>query len=306
MEDKRLTVLDGWSPRCSSQDMGVRHYKLLQELGRGSAGVIFLALDVEEDRLVAVKHLSQSAVDRHRNAVERFLREVRILSRLKHPNLVEIVRCGRSDGRPYFAMEYVDGQTLNSVLAKKPLDLRTALRVTERLARALDYIHRHGIVHRDVKPSNILLDRKKVPQLADFGLAHDQSEVDLQLTASGTAVGTLRYCSPEQCAGESHKVDGRADIYSLGLILATSITRKFPKCPESMQDLRGRFEREFRRTMDRLLIPEDVIELCKKAMRYDAKKRFQTANQMAREIRTILRGLEESQRMARASDSRAA
>lgn len=281
--------------------MGVRHYKLLQELGRGSAGVIYLALDVREDRLVAVKHLSTSAVERHRNAVERFLREVRILSRLKHPNLVEIVRCGRSDGRPYFAMEYVDGQTLNQVLAKGPLDLRLALRIAEKLARALDYIHRHGIVHRDVKPSNILLDKNQVPQLADFGLAHDQSEVDMQLTASGTAVGTLRYCSPEQCAGDSHKVDGRADIYSLGLILATMITRRFPKCPESMQDLRGRFDREYRRVMDRMLVPEDVIAIVRKSMRYDAKKRYTSANKMAREIRAVLRGLETSRRLARAS-----
>ena len=90
----------------------VRHFKLLQELGRGAAGVIHLALDVEHDELVAVKHLSESAVSRHRNAVARFMREVRILSRLEHPNLVRIVHCGRSKGRPFFAMEYVEGQTL--------------------------------------------------------------------------------------------------------------------------------------------------------------------------------------------------
>jgi len=279
----------------------VRHFKLLQELGRGAAGVIHLALDVEHDELVAVKHLSESAVSRHRNAVARFMREVRILSRLEHPNLVRIVHCGRSKGRPFFAMEYVEGQTLNQVLAKKPLELRPGLKVVEQLASALDYIHQHGIVHRDVKPSNILLDKKLVPRLADFGLAHDKGEVDMQLTASGTAVGTLRYCSPEQCAGDSHKVDGRADIYALGLILATCLTRRFPKCPESMQDLRGRFDREFRSTMNRMLIPEDVISLCHRAMRYDADKRYKTAGKMAKEIRACLRSLGPSQRLAHAS-----
>ncbi len=267
------------------------HYKLLKELGRGSAGVIHLALDVNDDRLVALKHLSREAVNRHHNAVARFRREVRILSRLKHPNLVEIVHCGRSRGRPYFAMEFVEGKTLNDVIAARPIDLPTALDIGLKLAKAMDYIHKHGIVHRDVKPSNILLTKDLIPQLADFGLAHDQSEVDMGLTASGTAVGTLRYCSPEQCAGDSYKVDGRADIYSLGVVIATTITRRFPKAPESMQDLRGRFDREFRRPMDKLLIPESVIRLLRKCMRFDAKKRPQTAGAVAKDLEQILRDL---------------
>lgn len=281
--------------------MGRRHYKLLQELGRGSAGVIHLALDVRDERLVALKHLSREAVHRHHNAVARFRREVRILSRLRHPNLVEIVACGRSGGRPYFAMEYVDGKNLNDVVAAQTLTLRQSLEIARKLAEALDYIHEHGIVHRDVKPSNILIDRRFEPLLADFGLAHDKSEVDLGLTASGTAVGTLRYCSPEQCAGDSYKVDGRADLYGLGVVLCVMITRRFPKCPESMQDLRGRFDREYRRLMTRMLVPEDVIRICRKTMRYEAKKRYASARELARELARALERLSSGSRLARSA-----
>ncbi len=278
------------------------HYKLLKELGRGAAGVIYLALDVEKQRLFAIKYLSQEAVARHPNAVARFQREVRILSKLRHPNLVAIDRCGRSKGRPYFAMEYIRGRPLADVLAERTLSPRQALRMTEKLARALDYVHRRGIVHRDIKPSNILIDHTATPRLADFGLARDESECDMQLTASGVAVGTLRYSSPEQCGGRSHKVDGRADIYALGLVCAAAITGIQPRVPETMQDLQARFEREYEGAMVRQLVPESVIQICRKATRYDPKKRYRTAGEMVREIRDVLAELRaQSQRQPAAS-----
>lgn len=270
------------------------HYKMIQELGRGSAGVIHLAWDVSQERLVALKLLSKEAVERYPNAVARFEREVRILSRLNHPNLVRILRCGRARSRPYFAMEYVDGESLQNHLAKGPIPLARALKMGERLARALDYVHRRGIVHRDLKPSNILLDQALNPKLADFGLAHDESEIDMRLTASGVAVGTLRYSSPEQCSGDSRRVDGRADTYSLGLVIATAITGRQPRPPESMQDLQGRFEREFDRVMARGLVPEGVVEILRKATRFEPKKRHQTAGELARELKHALRESVES------------
>jgi len=280
--------------------MGRYHYKLLQELGRGSAGVIHLALDVRTEELVALKLLSREAVHRHPNAVARFMREVRILQRLEHPNLVRIRRCGRAKGRPYFAMEFIEGESLQTVLmAGEPLGVRRSMKIAERLARALDYVHRRGIVHRDVKPSNILIDEeRKSPKLADFGLAHDESEVDMQLTASGVAVGTMRYSSPEQCGGDSRRVDGRADLYSLGLVLCAILSGKQPKAPESMQCLKGRFEREYDSAMAKQLIPEELVELCRKATRFDPRKRHQTAGDLAKELKELQGELSRSQRLA--------
>ncbi len=285
--------------------MGTRyHYKLIEELGRGSAGVIYLALDVPKQSLVALKVLSQEAVDRHPNAVARFAREVRILSRLRHPNLVAIDRCGRSGGRPYFAMELIEGKSLASVLQDGPVAMRTVLKWTEKLARALDYVHRRGIVHRDLKPSNVLLDKEGEVRLADFGLARD--EEDLRLTASGVAVGTLRYASPEQAGGDSHKVDGRADIYSLGLLAATAITGIVPKVPESMEDLKARFEREHERALIRLLVPEAVIEVLRRATRYDPKKRYKSARDLAGEVRELLDEMGSHEKLAAVGSAKAA
>lgn len=279
------------------------HYKLLQELGRGAAGVIHLALDVRANRLVALKVLSQEAVRRNPNATARFQREVRILSRLHHPNLVKIHRCGRSGGRPYFAMELVEGRSLADVLgAEGAFDLRRAVRIAERIARALDYVHRRGIVHRDLKPSNILLDAAGNPRLADFGLARDEREQDLRLTASGVAVGTMRYSSPEQCGGHSRRVDGRADIYALGLVLATMITGSQPRVPETMQDLQGRFERELEGPLVRRRAPDDLIDICRKATQYDPRERHRSARELARELREVLDATtSRSSRLARAS-----
>jgi serine/threonine protein kinase len=269
-----------------------RHYKLCSVLGRGSAGTIYLAYDVRGERIVALKHLSQDAMRKFPNAVARFGREARILARCRHPNLVRFLDCGRAEGRPYFAMELVHGRSLSDHLAQKPLTTRQALRVCHGVARGLDYIHRHGIIHRDVKPANVLLERDLTPRLADFGLARDESEADLALTGSGIAVGTPRYSSPEQSAGASRSVDGRADIYALGLMLGAILVRKPPEAPRSLSEMRSRFEREFEPELRQLGITEDVIEICRKATHFDPKKRYATARELARDLREAINQLE--------------
>ncbi len=269
-----------------------RHYKLCSVLGKGSAGTIYLAYDVAGSRIVALKHLSADAMKKFPNAVARFGREARILSRCRHPNLVRFLDCGRAQGRPYFVMELVHGRSLSDHLAQKPLSLRQSLKICHGVARGLDYIHRLGIVHRDVKPANVLLERDLTPRLADFGLARDESEADLALTGSGIAVGTPRYSSPEQSSGASRSVDGRADIYALGLMLAAILTRRPPEAPRSLSEMRNRFEREFEPRLIEIGTPREVIEICRHATEFDPKKRFATSREMARELRDVLRALD--------------
>ena len=271
-----------------------RHYKLCSVLGKGSAGTIYLAYDVSNDRIVALKHLSSEAMKKFPNAVARFGREARILARCRHPNLVRFLDCGRAQGRPYFVMELVHGRSLSDYLAQKPLTLRQAVRICHGVARGLDYIHRMGIVHRDVKPANVLLERDLTPRLADFGLARDESEADLALTGSGIAVGTPRYSSPEQSAGASRSVDGRADLYALGLMLAAIIVRRPPEAPRSLSEMRSRFEREFEPRLMEVGTPREVIEICRKATEFDPKRRYANAREMARDLREILRGMEDN------------
>ncbi|MEZ0227262.1 MAG: serine/threonine-protein kinase [Planctomycetota bacterium] len=275
-----------------------RHYKLCSVLGKGSAGTIYLAYDVASDRIVALKHLSQDAMKKFPNAVARFGREARILARCRHPNLVRFLDCGRAQGRPYFVMELVHGRSLSDHLAQKPLTLRQALKICHGVARGLDYIHRMGIIHRDVKPANILLERDLTPRLADFGLARDESEADLALTGSGIAVGTPRYSSPEQSSGASRSVDGRADIYGLGLMLAAILTRRPPEAPRSLSEMRNRFEREFEPRLIEVSTPRDVIEVCRRATEFDPKKRYNTAREMARDLRDVLRALDTETQLA--------
>jgi serine/threonine protein kinase len=198
-------------------------YSLERELGRGGMGVVYLARDVQLDRHVAIKvlpsHLSARADLR-----ERFLREARTAAGLSHPNIVPIHRVGEAGGFVFFVMAYVPGQTLGERLrAGGPLAGAEAMRVMREVAWALGYAHEHGIVHRDIKPDNILLEEGSGRVLVtDFGIARSTSIDAVQRSDPGKVTGTAHFMSPEQAAGED--LDGRSDLYSLGVVgyLATS------------------------------------------------------------------------------------
>lgn len=199
-------------------------YRLERELGRGGMGAVFLATDVKLGRSVAIKALAPST--RAHLGDERFQREVRHVATLSHPHIVPLFEADEADGCLYYVMEYVAGETLADRLRRDgPLPVDDALRITAEIGDALQYAHERGLVHRDVKPANILLARDHA-LLADFGIAK-ATDAGEQLTETGIAVGTAGYMSPEQAAGD-RRVDARSDVYALGAVLFEMLVGEQP------------------------------------------------------------------------------
>ncbi len=201
-------------------------YSLQRELGRGGMGIVYLARDVQLDRDVAIKllppHMARAATSR-----ERFVREARTAAGLSHPNIVPIHRVGEVGGFVFFVMSYVEGETLGERLrARGPLPPEDAMRVMREVSWALAYAHGRGIVHRDVKPDNILLEARTGRALVtDFGIAHASADVG-PATDPGKIMGTAHYMSPEQASNEP--IDGRSDIYSLGVVGYLAVSGRLP------------------------------------------------------------------------------
>src|SRR5688500_9043709 len=199
-------------------------YSIHRELGRGGMGIVYLARDVQLDRDVAIKvlplHLAQIPASR-----ERFLREARTAAGLSHPHVVPIHRVGEASGFVFFVMSLVEGETLGERLRTRgPLPPADATRILREVAWAIAYAHGRGIVHRDVKPDNILLEAGSGRALVtDFGIAHTEDAV---ATDPGKIMGTAHFMSPQQAAGES--IDGRSDIYSLGVVGYLAVSGRLP------------------------------------------------------------------------------
>lgn len=205
-------------------------YSLERELGRGGMGIVYLARDVQLDRLVAIKVLPESLAARA-ELRERFLREARTAAGLSHPNIVAIHRVGEAGAFVFFVMAYVDGETLGQRLRDHgPLAPSTAARVLREVAWALAYAHGRGVVHRDIKPDNILLERQTERALVtDFGIAQVANALEVDdkaLTIPGQVMGTAHFMSPEQAASEP--VDGRGDLYSLGVVGFLALSGRLP------------------------------------------------------------------------------
>src|SRR4051812_23290396 len=201
-------------------------YSLQRELGRGGMGIVYLARDVQLDRDVAIKvlpaHLARTAESR-----ERFVREARTAAGLSHPHIVPIHRVGEAGGFVFFVMSYVEGETLGDRLrARGPLPPADAMRVLREVAWALAYAHGRGIVHRDVKPDNILLEANTGRALVtDFGIAHVETHSGM-ITDPGIVMGTANFMSPEQAMDEP--IDGRSDLYALGVVGYLAVSGRLP------------------------------------------------------------------------------
>ncbi|MFN2602566.1 MAG: protein kinase [Gemmatimonadaceae bacterium] len=201
-------------------------YRIERELGRGGMAVVFLARDLAHERPVAIKALLPEIAAGV--STERFLREIRLLATLQHPNILPLYDSGQVRGIPYYVMPFVAGESLRDRLTRDgDVPINLAVRMASEAAAALDYAHRQGIVHRDVKPENILLSDEHVI-MADFGIARAAAQsADDRITSTSVTIGTPAYMSPEQASGDVN-IDGRSDIYSLGCVLFEMISGKSP------------------------------------------------------------------------------
>jgi serine/threonine protein kinase len=204
-------------------------YHILEQLGEGGMAVVYKAYDTQLERHVAIKIIRRDAFppDQMERMLKRFEREARALARLNHPNIVKVLDYGQYEQSPFIVMEFLPGNTLKHLLPGTPIPWKQAARFLLKVAKALDYAHQNGIIHRDVKPSNILINEARQPVLSDFGIARIvDSGITQELTATGLLTGTPEYMSPEQAVGAPF--DQRVDIYALGIIFYEMLTGRKP------------------------------------------------------------------------------
>ena len=278
-------------------------YEIVRELGKGAMGIVYLAKDPLIGRLVALKTIRPSAHADDEDTREfqaRFVREAQAAGILNHPSIVTVHDIGQDDpsGMSFIAMEYVEGQNLKEMLAQgRPLSFEQAADIIAQVAEGLDFAHAKGIVHRDVKPANIILLDGNRAKITDFGIAKITSGV-ANLTTTGQFLGTPNYMAPEQIKGTP--VDGRSDIFSLGICLYECLTHRKPFGGDSLTSISYKIVHEPFPPLHEInpTIPEGYGVVVSQCLEKDPAKRYQRGKDMANALRAVLRG----ERPARSSE----
>ncbi len=275
-----------------SERVSIGGFELFEKIGQGAMGAVYRASQVSIGRIVALK-VMRPALARDKQHLERFLREARASAKLSHPNIVQGIDAGHDKGYYYFAMEFVEGETLRRIMSREgPLPEQRCIEIGLQIARALEEAHRSGMVHRDVKPENILIESSSgVPKLADLGLAKSVVAGDTSVTQVGTALGTPNYISPEQARGEQ-QIDIRTDIYSLGATLYHAATDTAPFSGTSAPVIMGKhisepLEPPQRRNPN---ISPRFSHVIQKMMAKKPDERYQTPAKLIGDLERLLRG----------------
>ena len=209
----------------------VGHYDIVQELGRGGMGVVYKGFETNLNRHVAIKLMSE-ALAHDPQVVERFLREARSMAQLNDPHIIQIYMIGDDQGQPFFAMEFVEGESLSQMLRREgKLESKHAAGIIAQAAQGLSVAHDRGVVHRDIKPANLMITPRGLVKVADFGIALANSDFEKKLTGTGEFVGTPGYLSPEVCLGK--QVDQRSDVFALGIVLFEMLAGRMPFTDQS-------------------------------------------------------------------------
>ncbi|OWQ84450.1 hypothetical protein CDN99_24485 [Roseateles aquatilis] len=275
----------------------VGRFQVLDRIGRGGMASVFKAHDPGIGRDVAIKFLHASLCEDEEYRA-RFLREARASGGLSHPNIVTVHDVGEVDGRPYMAMELLDGEPLADILEPgQPLPIRDTVVMSIQLARALDYAHKRGIVHRDIKPGNIARVRGTLDiKVMDFGIAHMESTKGEQRTRVGDVLGTPQYMAPEQMNGE--KIDGRSDLFSAGIVMYQMLTGQRPFSGDSVVNLALKIAKDDPTPLNKLRpgIPASLRRVVDRCLAKAPEHRFQTGTELADALVKVLNEIDEEAR----------
>jgi serine/threonine-protein kinase len=278
--------------RSGAERVSIGGFELLEKIGQGGMGAVYRASQTQIGRFVALK-LMRPRLARNHRYLERFLREARASAQLSHPNIVQGIDAGQDKGYYYFAMEFVDGDTLRRQIGREgALPESRCLQIGVQVARALEHAARYGIVHRDIKPENILIEHETgIAKLADLGLVKSTAPTDTSITQAGVALGTPNYISPEQAKGEE-TIDTRSDIYSLGATLYHAVTGSLPfegdSAPVVMSHhMKTPLEPAHRRKHD---VSVRFSRILQKMMAKKAEQRYQTPTELLEDLERLARG----------------